>query len=435
MRAVMNDIALPSSQSLQQRDKAHVWHTWSPHMADRTSTMLVRSRGSHVFGIDGQRYLDCSALNTTVGYGCAEVVTAIQTQLMRLPGVDISLGSHDVVGELATRLSEHTPPAIDRFLFVNSGSEAWDAALFVLASYWQVAGERRNRFVAFRNGYQGSTIASRSLSGLPRVSHPLTPPVDVSYVDLPFAAKDMRTDAALERLLERFRDAIDAEDVPPAAVIVEPLLNVGGAVVLPDAFLAEMAALCDERNTLLAVDEVFTGCGRCGSVSMSAELGSTPDLLVLSKGMAGGYMPIAALGVTDAVYAMIGRDADFGGLRYGHTTSGHAAACAASLATLDILERDRLCERSHRLGARLRAGLAGIGDLPGVVDIRGRGQVTAIQLDTAHRAAAVAGSLNRSGVLVRQPGDYILVCPPLVITEGETDALSLALHDAVGSAC
>lgn len=418
---------------LRNRDERHVWHPWSPADAPHASFMITSGSGSHVRDSQGRVYLDCSSLNTTVGYGCQEVIEAIRHQLSTLPGLDISTASHPLAGELAERLAQLLPAGHERFLFVNSGSEAWEAALFIAAAHWQHCGEDRTRFVTFAAGYHGSTLASRTLSGLPRVVQPFGQWFAVDQVALPAPARDLRTPLASAALLAAFAEAIDREPTPPAAVIVEPFINVGGGIELPEGFLPALAELCRQRQVLLAVDEVFTAYGRCGAITACGALGVSPDILVTSKGLAGGYAGIATVSVQPHIQQMFAKDPLIGGLRYGHTTSGHAGACAAALATLTILERDDLAGRSRLLGAHLKTDLQSRLAGSGAVDVRGLGLAVVVELADPAQAMAVRARARESGLLVRGVGSGILISPPLTVSGDEIDHAAHILETCIGT--
>lgn len=205
-------------------------------------------------------------------------------------------------------------------------------------------------------------------------------------------------------------------------MVVEPLLNVGGGVVLPAGFLRGLSELCASAGTLLVVDEVFTGYGRTGRMFACQHEGVAPDILVSSKGLAGGYLPITAVTVQQRIHESFGGGGR-GGLRYGHTTSGHAAACATALATLDVIEKEELAERAVPLGARLLRRLeplAGTGD---VADVRGLGLVLALELSCADAAGRLLASARQAGLLLRQQGPVLMAVPPLIIDDRGVDAI------------
>ena len=298
-------------------------------------------------------------------------------------------------------MSSYFSGSLSHTLFVNSGSEGIEASIVIASDYWSNIGLPRSRVVTFAKGYHGSTMIARSLSGLPRVGHAFNAPFPITHVDFPVPPSDLRRPESLPLLLAAFDEAFGAASDPPMAVVVEPFINVGGGVVLPDGFLRGLRERCDATGTILILDEVFTGYARTGRMFACQHEGVEPDIIVSSKGLAGGYVPIAAVTVQSRIYESFANEPFIGGLRYGHTTSGHAVACAAALATLDVIEKENLAERAEALGARLHdrlAPLVGTGD---VVDVRNLGLILAIELSSFDAATAVVHRVEEAGILVR----------------------------------
>ncbi len=418
-------------ESARERDRRHLWHTWSPVTADRTDLMMQRGQGYRLWDTDGREYVDATsaALNATCGYAHPAVIEAVTRQLGRLQHFDLSQGGHEPAGLLAERIAAHLPAGLSRTLLVNSGSEAFEAAMFIAVSHWSHVGRPRRRVVAFARGYHGATALTKSMSMLPRSRTPFLPPLPVTFVELPDEPHLMRRPEALPALLAAFERAIgDDADGPPAAVVVEPFLNVGGAVVLPDGFLRGLRALCDASGALLVLDEVFTGFGRTGAMFAFEHEGVEPDLLVTGKGLCSGYLPIAAVTAQQFIYEGFTADPLIGGLLYGHTTSGHAIACAGALATLDVLEREGLVERAATLGARLLEQVTSLNGTGPVLDVRGLGLTVVLQTPSAQAAAAFADRAQAHGLLLRKPGDAVMAIPPLVIDEDGIDQVAERIH-------
>jgi adenosylmethionine-8-amino-7-oxononanoate aminotransferase len=273
------------------------------------------------------------------------------------------------------------------------------------------------------------------MSSLPRTRHLLAPPVPVTLVELPVPPPQLRRPESLPLLLAAFERAIrDDPDGLPAAVVVEPFLNVGGGVVLPPGFLRGLRELCDATGTLLVLDEVFTAYGRSGRMFACEREDVSPDVLVSSKGLAGGYVPIAAVTVRQEVHDTFAADPVIGGLRYGHTTSGHAVACAAALATLDVIEKEGLLERAEHLGAVMRNRLAPLARLDGVTDVRGLGLLAVVEMSSPEAAAQVLVRAREHGLLLRQQGAAVLAVPPLVVDDEGVAAMLDRVERAVPEA-
>ncbi|GAA2905327.1 aspartate aminotransferase family protein [Actinoplanes cyaneus] len=416
----------------RERDRRHVWHTWSPVGADRAGPMYSHGQGYRITDVDGREFIDASALNSTCGYAHPDVVRQLTEQAARLQHVDLSISSHELAGALAERLASYLPGPLNRTLFVNSGSEGFDAAILMAVAHGEHTGDPRRRIVSFARGYQGATVLSRSLSSLPRSRHPLRAPLPVTQVELPLPAHELRRPEALPVLLEAFAGALAADpDEPVAAVVVEPFLNVGGGVVLPPGFLPGLRRLCDDAGALLVVDEVFTAYGRCGDMYAVRRAGVTPDIVVASKGLTGGYSALAAVTATDAVHDGFAADPVIGGLRYGHTTSGHAVACAAALATLDVVEKEHLAERAEHLGAVMVEALAPLTGTGEVIDVRRLGLIVVLEMSTPEAATAVVDRARHGGLLLRRQGSAVLAVPPLIIDD---EGVALVLQGLLAAA-
>jgi adenosylmethionine-8-amino-7-oxononanoate aminotransferase len=411
-------VAGSRAEQVRARDRRHVWHTWSPLSADRTALMLSHGSGHRVWDVDGREYIDASALNSTCGYAHPAMQRAITEQLSRLHHFDLSLASNEPAGLLAERLASYLPETMSKTLFVNSGSEGFEAAMLIAAAYWSHLGRPRSRVVGFARGYQGTTVACRSMSTLPRSRHPFQAPAPLTLVDLPVAPAELRRPESLPLLLAAFERALGEDsDDPPMAVVVEPFLNVGGGVVLPSGFLRGLRELCDATGTLLILDEVFTAYGRAGRMFACQREDVAADILVSSKGLSGGYVPIAAVTVQQRIHDTFDRDPVIGGLRYGHTTSGHALACAAANATLDIIERDGLVDRAEHLGAVLLDRLAPLAAADEVTDVRGLGLILVVEMSSTAAATRVLARARERGLLLRQQGQAVMAVPPLVIDD------------------
>lgn len=425
-----------TSAEIRDRDRDHVWHPWTPLAVDRSALTAVRGEGYRIWDIDGNEYIDGTggALSLSCGYSHPRLIAALNAQLKRIHHFDLSIASHDRVGELAERICSYLPSELEHVLFVNSGSEGVEAAVLMAASYWAHQGTPRNRFVTLKNGYHGSTLLSRSLSGLPRVSHGFTPPIPVAHVDLPLPAREMRNPTALPLLLTALDAAIgsDSNDLP-AAVVIEPFLNVGGGVELPPGFLQALRTLCHDRGVLLLLDEVFTAYGRCGAMFACAiGDGIAADIVVSSKGLSSGYVPIAAVATTAEIRDSFAHDPAIGGIRYGHTMSGHALGCAVAIATLDVIDDEGLIQRSVLLGARLRTHLIGLVG-PHIIDVRGIGLILVIEMASLEAAEALLDAARTEGVLLRPQGQVLMAVPALIIDEAGIDAIAERVARALES--
>ncbi|WP_063043815.1 aminotransferase class III-fold pyridoxal phosphate-dependent enzyme [Nocardia pseudovaccinii] len=377
--------------------------------------VLERGSGCEVWDVDGRCHLDgvAGAANTPFGHAHPRVTEAVAAHLRQLVHVDETLAAQRPAEELIDALAELT--GMDDFVFVNSGSEAVEASIRIAMDYWRHRGQpERDTIIAFARGYHGCTALTAGLSGLPILHTDWATKPHVQHVELASHHHPDQPDAA-RALAAAFDAAItDAGPQRVAAVIVEPFLNVGGGIVLPDGFLTELRTVTSDHDCLMIVDEVFTGFGRSGRAFAIEEMPEPPDILAISKGMTNGVVPMGATCLRRGIREHFGDEP----LRYGHTTSGHGLGCVAALATIDLLRIDGLTQAAataESLATKWLATEWRYLRAAGVVDLRTYGVVGVAQCDTVERARAIAARARREGV---SSGGLIIGCkgPALMLT-------------------
>jgi 4-aminobutyrate aminotransferase-like enzyme len=371
-----------------------------------------RASGSNVWDVDGNRYVDLTA-----GFGVANcghahpaVSSAVARQAEQLMHGMGDVHPASVKVELLEALVERFPggePALA--VLGSSGADAVETALETALLASGSAG-----VVAFEGAYHGLSLGTRDVTWRPMFRDPFA-----------------------ERLADRtaFARFGDIEDVaraartcpaPVGAILVEPIQGRGGERIPPDGFLHGLRALCDEQGWLLIVDEIYTGFGRTGHFFACEYEGVVPDLLCVAKGLTSGMPLSACLGRTDVMNAW---PVSQGEALRTQTFLGHPPGCAAGLASIETIERERLVERSARNGSLALSQLKDLGaGRPGVIETRGRGLLLAVELDTPQRASAACRNALASGVIVLQSGDdgrVLSISPPLSI---EPDLLALAIE-------
>ncbi|MBD0692474.1 aspartate aminotransferase family protein [Streptomyces sp. CBMA123] len=441
-------VALPSP--VRRADTSHLWHPWSPIRADAPRLVLTSGEGCRVTDDTGRTYLDLRAgtLNAILGYGERRVVDAISRQAGQLMTWDLAEVTTEPAALLAERIAAVCPPPLSRTLFCNSGSEGIEAALKIARMFhWNRSDQERTVVASWADGYHGATTAGIAATGA-AFRRDGAGPLPDGYLHLATprctgcatgaGGHECRIPGAGE--WEAQIAAIGAHRV--AAIVVEPVLSVGGVIVPPDGTLAELRALCDRHGILLIADEVATGIGRTGHMlgfqhDLAAD--ASPDIVVTSKGLAGGYAPLAAVTVHEGVYEAFAGDPYLGGLRHGHTTGGHATACAAALAVLDIVEGEGLPARAAAVGSVVQSYLSkDLVGCPVVRQVRGRGLLIGVETASIEAAQDVATLAQQAGVLVRSFGPVLTIAPPLVIDEEDALAgartVADALHAVAGGA-
>jgi adenosylmethionine-8-amino-7-oxononanoate aminotransferase len=424
--------------------------------------LATHAQGICISDAQGRQYLDASggAAVSCLGHGHPEVLAAMHAQLDRLAYAHTSFFTTEVAEELADLLVRDAPVGTSHAYFVSGGSEAVEAALKMARQYFVEIGQpQRQHFIARRQSYHGNTLGALAVGGNAwrrRQFAPLL--VDVTHVSPCYEYRDRRADESAEaygqRLVAELSVAIDT--LGGDSVIAFVAETVGGATqgaVTPvPGYLRGVRELCSRHGILLILDEVMCGMGRCGTLHACEAEGVVPDLLVVAKGLGGGYQPIGAVLAQAAVVQAFARGS--GAFQHGHTYIGHAMACAAALAVQQVIHRDGLLDRVQRQGAGLRERLhVAFGQHPRVGDIRGRGLLQALELvadrDTRApfdpglklhariKARAMAEGLMvypMGGTIDGQHGDHVLLAPPFIVDDAQLDQIVHRLARAIDGA-
>ena len=446
---------IASAVTAREQDRAHVWHPLFQHrvLDDNDLLVIVEGDGCEVKDAHGRTYLDAYAAlwNVNVGYGREEIARAAYEQLQKLPYYPLSQvvapASH-----LGARLAEILPGELDHFFFCNSGSEANETAIKIARQYGRQKhpGQNRHKIIARYQGYHGFTFGAMSATGqvgrrskfeplVPGFLHVEPPycyrcPLKQTYPSCNLGCVD-----AIEQVIRRE----DPETV--AAVVAEPIIGGGGVIVPPDDYLPRLRDICDRYGVLLILDEVITGFGRTGELFACQHWDVVPDMMTMAKGVTSGYLPLGACAVTPEIFdAFLGEPGDGSEFAQVCTYGGHPACCAAALANIDILTRERLWENSAKVGTYLLEQLQEM-DSPLVGDVRGKGLMIGVELidETgamldAGRTASIKNRIRDEGVLTGQmshailgPESVLCLSPPLILTESQADTIVEAFRVAL----
>jgi putrescine aminotransferase len=414
-------------------DSGSFWHPFS-NMAEsleRGRVVFTRGEGCYLFDRDGNRYFDASGglWYNAVGHGRQEIAAAIGRQAARLAAcTSFDVYAADVTLEVADRVASLTPVRDPRVFLTSGGSDSVDSAGKIIRRYFGLRGEPERTVMIARDGaYHGMHAYGTSLAGIP-ANHDgwgtLVP--EVEHVTA-FNAE------ALEERIE----TVGASRV--AAFFVEPVIGAGGVFPPPDGYLRAVAEICRRHGVLLVCDEVVTGVGRMGRWTASERYGVEPDLLLLAKVLTSGYQPLGAVVVSGTVAEPFFTE-EGAWLRHGYTYSGHATACAAAIANLDILEEERLLDRVAGLEPALPRLLGPLADHDGIEEVRTAGLLAGIQLDGTWfeergvAPARVADDLRARGQLTR-----LLACgalqfsPPFITSEEQVAEFAEAVAASVAA--
>lgn len=411
------------------------WHGFADMHAVATSEVVFRrGLGAWIEDVDGRRYLDSTAglWYCAVGYGRREIADAAAEQMTRLAAYS-GFGPYasEPTLELAERLAALAPIEDAVVFFGSGGSDAIDTAAKLVRRYWDVLGRPGKRIIVSReHGYHGMHAWGTSLAGIPSNKSGYGGALIDEVVHVGAADTE-----SLGALFERRSDEI-------AAFVGEPVIGAGGVIPPEDGYWAEVQRLCRRHDVLLVADEVITGFGRTGVMWGSERYGIEPDIVTFAKGVTSGYIPLGGILVGPRVAGPFWSEPVPGAVfRHGYTYSGHATACAAAMANLDILEREDLVGRVRSLEPVLAGAIGGLADHPLVGETRSVGLMAAVEL-RADALSADPGLLERviarsraHGVVTRAlRGVALHVSPAFVIDADEiglmADGFRAALDDA-----
>jgi adenosylmethionine-8-amino-7-oxononanoate aminotransferase len=410
-----------------------------PHFASnaelaREPKIFVRGEGCYVYDIDGRRYFDSFAtlLTTVCGHCRAEVTQAVTEQMNRLEFFPNYVDTFTVpLIELARKLADIAPGDLSVSFFVNSGSEANETALKMARQYHVERGERqRFKFVARRDSYHATTLGGSAVTGLKWFREYFEPLMPGALFVRAARERDrgpgVSSEAYTEELLGEIEELIEQEGADTiAGFIMDPLPGSNtGYPLPPKSYLKGVRELCDRHGLLLIFDEVQSGFGKTGRWFFCEHEGVTPDIMTLGKGLTGGYVPLGVTMTTPRV-AEVFRQGPGTELRSGSTYGGHTVACAATLANIEIIERDGLVENARLMGDICRTQLEQMRHRhPLVGEISGVGLLLAVTL----KADAKAGTWIRdwcwkNGMILRNNGNILVLAPSLIITREQVDEM------------
>jgi adenosylmethionine-8-amino-7-oxononanoate aminotransferase len=428
--------------SWQELDRLHVWHPYTQMKSSEAPLPVVAGEGAWLVLADGRRVLDGISSWWVNLHGHAEprIARAVAEQAARLEQVVFAGCTHEPAARLAAALAARAPggrTALPRVFFSDDGSTAVEVAMKMAVQGWRQRGRPgRTLFVALEHAYHGDTFGAMAAGGQ-AVFHGAFAPLlcEVRRVPVPAAAGDVeRCAAALETLLER-------EGARVAAVLVEPIVQAaGGMRIHPPEFLRAVRAAATRHDTFLIADEIFTGFGRTGALFACERAAVVPDLLCLSKGLTGGFLPLAATLASEAVYAAFLDDDRSRAFFHGHSYTANPIACAAALESLALLDEPRGLERVAGLERLFARRLARLEGRPGIGAVRGLGGLAAVELAAPPerrggyldpRGPRLARRMLERGVLLRPLGDVVYFLPPYCVTDAECEAVFDALEAAL----
>ena len=444
------------SDSYRDVYNQHLLHPWGDLSAlgeDRSTSVIVRGEGAYIFDAEGHRLLDGPAgmWCMQTGYGRREIADAVAEQIMALSySTSFSLINTREL-ELAARIASQTPGDLNRIFFTTGGSTAVDSALRLCQLANNIKGQRdRKHIISREKAYHGSTFLAASVTGkernktamdtLQELVHFLSAPCH--YYHPQFATEDEFCDFLVAELEQKIL-SIGADKV--MCFIAEPILASGGVIVPPKDYHRRCWQLVKSYGITYIADEVVTAFGRLGHwFASEAVFGIVPDIIIFAKGVTSGYIPMGGYAVSEQfMHQISGHNADGCLYSNGYTWSGNPVACAAALASWDILERENLLQQVLDLGPYFQSQLRTLKDNPLVGDVRGAGLMAAVEMrikasseaQLLERDYAIGEMVDRHcqelGLLVRPFINICIISPPLIISKEQIDDLVAALREGL----
>jgi len=413
------------------RSRAAVWHPCT-QMKQHERTPLVaiaRASGAWLYDCDGRRYLDAvgSWWVNLFGHANPRINAAITSQVAELEHVMLAGFTHRPVIELSERLAALAPGGLSHAFYGSDGASATEIALKMSFHYWRQCGVAgKDQYARLAGGYHGETVGALSVTDvalfrdaygpLLRV-HPVLPSPGVH--DAIDSGQSQRTTDDAIVALETF---LESHAATTAALIVEPLVQGAcGMAMYPPRYLSAARALTARHGVHLIADEIMTGFGRTGTLFACEQGPIVPDLLCLSKGITGGYLPLSCVLATDDVYAAFYDDDVARGFLHSHSYTGNALACRAALAVLDIFRDDDVIAVNRAKSQRWRNLATPLAEHPRVRDFRQCGMIVAFDIDGARDGFAkrFAAEALRREVVLRPIGNTVYFMPPYTLTDDE----------------
>ncbi|MDR2846423.1 MAG: aspartate aminotransferase family protein [Candidatus Methanoplasma sp.] len=371
----------------------------------RQNIAFTHGEGSYLYGTDGKKYLDLVAgiAVNALGYSHPVWVKRMQDQIARLSHVS-NLYYVKEQAELAEKVASIMPKGLDRSLFVNSGAEANEGAMKLAVRY-----TKRTKVLAANNGFHGRTSASLGATGQTKYQQSFEPLISNAFGYYEYGN------------IESVKEKISKDT---AALLIEPIQGEGGVISAKPEFYKALRDLCTDLGTLLIVDEVQTGIGRTGKWMGIDNYGVVPDIITLAKGLGGG-LPIGAV-VTSEEYAKVMTPGS-----HGTTFGGNPAVCASGCAVIDVIKNENILKSVSELGAGWIADLKSIGS-DKIIDVRGKGFIIGIELESADTAKAVQTFMRDNGVLMNVcHGSVVRLIPPLILKKEQRDLFTELFRKAI----
>ena len=442
-----------TKEQVESWDKKYLWHpfTQMKDFVNEEPLIIKDGRGIILRDINGNEYIDgISSMWCNIhGHRRKEIDNAIKDQLDKVAHTTLLGMSNIPSAKLAKRLVEITPEGLNKVFYSDNGSNAIEVAIKMAFQYWQYKGHRdKTKFVTLQYGYHGDTLGAVGVGGIDIFHSVFKPLLLKTFVSpSPYCYRcpyDKDKAACSSECLGEMEEILSKNSGSIAAMVMEPLVQgAGGIIVHPQGFLSGVKDLCEKYNILLIADEVMVGFGRTGKMFACSHENVTPDILTISKGLNGGYMPLAATLAADEIYnTFLGKYSEQKTFFHGHTYTGNPLACAAALASIDIFEREKVMEGLEPKIRALQERLEQFQELKSVGDVRQCGLIAGIELVKNRETKEpysweekigirVSYEARQRGLITRPLSNVMVVMPPLSIKISELNNMMEILYESI----
>lgn len=415
---------------LHNLDRHNIWHPFTPLQGADDSILITSAKGVYLQTDDGRKILDavCSWWVNLHGHAHPHIAKAIAEQAQKLEHVIFAGFTHEPAIKLSENLLSILPDQ-KKIFFSDNGSTAVEVALKMTIQYWYNQNIKRDGVIAFKGAYHGDTFGAMSVADRGLFTKPFFSYLfQTSFIDFPDSSNE-------EEVFAQFRQRIDEGNV--AAFIFEPLIQAaGGMRMYPVALLDRLVAYAHKHHVICIADEVFTGFGRTGKNFAVDYLDNKPDIICLSKGITGGFLPLGVTACSEKIVSAFDSDALGKTFFHGHSYTANPLACAAANASFDLLTADACQQRIRVIAKKHKDFAASIAGIKNVLQVRTLGTVLAIELVSDEKSAyenplrkKIYPYFLKKNVLLRPLGNVLYVLPPYVITDEELDYVYTTIRD------
>lgn len=413
--------------SLSERDARVIWHPYTQMKNAQPPVAIVRGEGVYLYDEQGKRYIDAvsSWWVNLHGHAHPYIARKVAEQLNTLEHVIFAGFTHRPAVELAEKLLQILPGNPSRIFYTDNGSTAVEVALKMAIQYWHNQGRQKHTFIAFEQAYHGDTFGSMSISARSAFTAPFDPLLfEVISIPVPQAGREEESLKALEAAIQEHGENI-------AAFIFEPLvLGTGGMLMYEPSALDALLERCRQHHILSIADEVMTGFGRTGRLFACDHLSQPPDIICLSKGITGGTMALGVTSCTEAVYEAFLSDDKLKTLFHGHSYTANPVACAASLASYDLITSRETGDAISRIHAQHRLFAEKLAACQGVKNIRLQGTILAFDVRQEEGVSyfhpvrdELYAYFLKEGVILRPLGNTLYIMPPYCISDEDLNVI------------